>query len=262
MFCTECGTENRVGAKFCMACGHPMDGAPSAPTTSGASPTPQTSRVPASPATSVPTPQEPVAPLNTPDQAAFYKQRSDRINKLTGVKGWLWFLCFCLGVLGPIFNLSAIINQWTAAIDGELIDFLPEYRAYLVTLSIMVVAVTITAMAITHQLYTVQAAAPRLARQYFWVSPFVIVIWNSFFWEAFGYGSMTDRLVSSVFSIEGLQLFSASFIWLPYLYLSKRVKYTYPDPNEHVRCPECRKFVHKYSVQCRHCGAKLAPTQS
>lgn len=257
MFCTECGTKNRDGAKFCMSCGTQMEGM--AP---GASQAPlQTAagqaKHPVIP-DAAPRPAPARAP-SEPDRMEFYKKRSDEINRLTGVKGWLWFLCFCLGVLGPIFNISALIDAWTVTIDGEGIDFIPAYRAYLVTQSAMMVAITVTAMAITHQLYRVQAEAPRLARQFFWVSPFVIVIWNSFFWEAFGYGSMTDRLLSSVFSIEGLQLFSASFIWLPYLYLSKRVKYTYPDPNEHVRCPECRKFVHKYSVQCRHCGVKLAP---
>lgn len=32
-----------------------------------------------------------------------------------------------------------------------------------------------------------------------------------------------------------------------------------PNPNTHVRCPDCREFVLKEAKVCKHCGCKLIP---
>lgn len=32
-----------------------------------------------------------------------------------------------------------------------------------------------------------------------------------------------------------------------------------PNPNTHVKCPDCREFVLKEARVCKHCGCKLVP---
>lgn len=251
MFCTECGTKNRDAAKFCMSCGHSMD----APGPAG------DAAAPVRPSVSLAAPSPIPAANSSSERADFYRQRSERIQKLTGVKGWLWFLCLSLGVLGPALSFGSLQGVWMTTIQGDA-DFIPGWRSYLAAYSVMVAAMVVAAMVITFRLYNETYGAPKLAKYYYFLTPLVIVIGSGFLWELFGYGTMPDRIQALVFSVDGLRLFAASFIWLPYLYLSKRVQYTYPDHQEHVRCPECRRFVHKYSIQCRHCGVKLVPTDA
>ena len=32
-----------------------------------------------------------------------------------------------------------------------------------------------------------------------------------------------------------------------------------PDPNTHVKCPECRELVLRDARKCKHCGCSLIP---
>lgn len=32
-----------------------------------------------------------------------------------------------------------------------------------------------------------------------------------------------------------------------------------PNPNTHVRCPDCRELVRNDARKCKHCGASLMP---
>ena len=32
-----------------------------------------------------------------------------------------------------------------------------------------------------------------------------------------------------------------------------------PNPNTHVKCPDCKELVFKEAVVCKHCGCKLIP---
>lgn len=32
-----------------------------------------------------------------------------------------------------------------------------------------------------------------------------------------------------------------------------------PNPSTHVRCPDCREFVHRDARKCKHCGTALTP---
>lgn len=32
-----------------------------------------------------------------------------------------------------------------------------------------------------------------------------------------------------------------------------------PNPNTHVKCPDCREFVLREAKVCKHCGCKLIP---
>lgn len=32
-----------------------------------------------------------------------------------------------------------------------------------------------------------------------------------------------------------------------------------PNPNTHVRCPDCRELVRNDARKCKHCGASLIP---
>ncbi len=32
-----------------------------------------------------------------------------------------------------------------------------------------------------------------------------------------------------------------------------------PTPDTHVRCPDCREFVFRDAVKCKHCGVALVP---
>jgi hypothetical protein len=34
-----------------------------------------------------------------------------------------------------------------------------------------------------------------------------------------------------------------------------------PDPQTHVRCPDCRELVRNDARKCKHCGAALIPIQ-
>jgi hypothetical protein len=32
-----------------------------------------------------------------------------------------------------------------------------------------------------------------------------------------------------------------------------------PDPQTHVKCPECREFILKDARKCKHCGSVISP---
>jgi hypothetical protein len=34
-----------------------------------------------------------------------------------------------------------------------------------------------------------------------------------------------------------------------------------PNPNTHVKCPDCKELVLKEASVCKHCGCKLKPQQ-
>lgn len=261
MFCTECGTKNRDGAKFCMVCGHAME-AP-APAVAPATPMrPSVSVAAPSPAQASANTSSPTANSSS-ERSDFYRQRSERIQKLTGVKGWLWFLCLSLGVLGPAIAVFSMTGVWMDAIRGEgAAAFVPRWRDYLAIYSLMAVGVVVAAMLTAYRLYKEAPGAAKLAKAYYLLTPVVITLWDGFFWEAYGFGAMGDRMLVSAVTPESVRMFASSIIWLLYLQFSRRVRYTYPDPAEHVRCPECRGFVHKYSIQCRHCGVKLVPADA
>jgi len=57
-------------------------------------------------------------------------------------------------------------------------------------------------------------------------------------------------------ALRGVMAFA---VWFTYLSISKIVRATYPTPETHVRCPDCRKLVQKEAHLCEYCGCKLIP---
>lgn len=246
IFCTQCGKANEATSKFCFNCGSPMVAAPGAVD-------PQVPRTP------TPAPQASAAPVfpSAPAASPETEKITADVLKLTGVGGWLRFLVVVLMVLGPLFALGNI-----GKLKGELNPVMEAYPAF-DQLYTMVLGFGLATMAwsifVGYKLARGYPNAPTLAKWFFILTPVLFVP------QAFLMLSISGLPKESVDAMAGglvLEFFKAvisSAIWYLYLIKSKRVRYTYPDPKTHVRCPDCSLFVFSKSAACPHCKAKLKP---
>jgi hypothetical protein len=101
--------------------------------------------------------------------------------------------------------------------------------------------------------------APSLARWYFLLLP-VVFLGQAFLMLTIpGLPESATDAMGNALALEFIKALFTSIVWYLYLIRSKRVRYTYPDPKTHVRCPDCSLFVFSKSAACPHCKAKLRP---
>ncbi len=58
-----------------------------------------------------------------------------------------------------------------------------------------------------------------------------------------------------------LSLFISPLLGLIFVLVTKNLEMVSegPNPETHVKCPDCRELVLRDARKCKHCGCKLAP---
>ena len=246
IFCTQCGKANEVTSKFCFNCGTPTV------ITSGIVVQPAFSASVSAPKTAQAYPIIPAPATN-----GEIEKITAEVLKLTGVGGWLRFLIVVLMVIGPLVALGSF-----GSAQGDIKPLVTDYPAFDVLLD---VAGSFTGLTIIWSIYVGYRLAkgyqnaPALAKWYFILHPIVFLVQSFFMLTITGLPKASVEAMGSLLAIEFIKALFSSIVWYIYLIRSKRVRYTYPDPATHVRCPDCSQFVFSKSAACPHCKAKLRP---
>lgn len=185
------------------------------------------------------------------------KKITAEVMKLTGVGGWLLFLVITLMIIGPLIALLGIYN-----LQSEFEYALKTSRAAQ-QLYDRAFAGTVFSIAyscfVGYQLTTASGKALSIAKWYLILTPILFIGQAYLMLSVTGLPASSVDAMTKVFVLEFSRIVLGSVIWYVYLVRSKRVRYTYPDPDTHVRCPDCLKFVFAKSATCPHCQAKLLP---
>jgi len=246
IFCTQCGKANEATSKFCFNCGSPMVAAPGAVD-------------PQVPSTPTPAPQAsaahafPSAPAASPETE---KITAD-VLKLTGVGGWLRFLVVVLMVIGPVFTVGSFSRAYSEI--TPLVDAYPAFGTLREMLSWFTVLTILWSVYVGYRLAKGFPNAPTVAKWYFILIPVVFIVQTFLMLNISDLPEASVDAMANGLAPEFLKALISSIIWYLYLIRSKRVRYTYPDPKTHVRCPDCSLFVFSKSAACPHCKAKLRP---
>ena len=248
IFCTQCGKANEATSKFCFNCGTPTVAAAGV----------VTPQVVASPAPA-PAPQAAAAPAFTspPGISPETVKITADVLRLTGVGGWLRFLVVVLMVLGPLFALGSF-----GSAQGDLKPLVADYPAFgeLLTMVGWFTGLTIIwSIFVGYRLAKGYPNAPSLAKWFFLLTPVVFLVQTFFMFTITGLPESSRDAMAGALVLEFIKALFSSVVWYMYLIMSKRVRYTYPDPKTHVRCPDCSLFVFSKSAACPHCKVKLAP---
>jgi len=246
IFCTQCGKANEATSKFCFNCG--------SPTVASSGVAPQVYSPPA------PAPQ-PAADPSFAAAPAAASPETDKITadvlRLTGVGGWLRFLVVVLMVLGPLFALGSF-----GSASGDIKPLVDDYPAFGDLLNMLGWFTGLTmlwSVYVGYRLAKGYPNAPSLARWYFLLLP-VVFLGQAFLMLTIpGLPESATDAMGNALALEFIKALFTSIVWYLYLIRSKRVRYTYPDPKTHVRCPDCSLFVFSKSAACPHCKAKLRP---
>ena len=221
MFCSQCGARNTDAANYCHQCGQSLVG------NSGKNASRQVSA-----------------------------SRSPVYEKVKrGIGGWLLFFCIYLVFISPLAKLatafleSGIAKHSTsqaiqAAVDFEIFSL---------------VVLSISSVAVGYQMWTVEIGALKNAKIYL----ISCMAYNALLPVVFSViadlpltyadGVLKTGFYNAVLSI----IFYAGCLY--YLSSSKRVRATYPTPETHVHCPDCRNLIPNDSKECEYCGCKLVP---
>lgn len=246
IFCTQCGKANEVTSKFCFNCG---------------TPTVVTSGIVVQPAfsafVSAPKPAQAHPIIPAPATTAETEKITEEVLKLTGVRGWLRFLVVVLMVIGPLVALGSF-----GSAQGDIKPLVTDYPAFGVLLEVtgwFTGLMIIWSIYVGYRLAKGYQNAPVLAKWYFVLLPVGFVVQSIVMLNITGLPKASIEAMGSGLALEFIKTLFSSIVWYLYLIRSKRVRYTYPDPATHVRCPDCSQFVFSKSAACPHCKAKLRP---
>lgn len=162
-----------------------------------------------------------------------------------------------LMVIGPLILLGAL-----GTLSGELDPLVTQYPAF-GQIRNMVTAFTAVSVVwsvfVGYRLAKGYHNAPSLAKWFFILTPVFFIVQAFLMLTVSGLPQVVVDAMADGLVLEFFKTFVSSLIWYLYLVRSKRVRYTYPDPKTHVRCPDCRQFVFAKSAACPHCKTKLKP---
>ena len=81
-----------------------------------------------------------------------------------------------------------------------------------------------------------------------------------------GIGNMQKAIDPGIAEYFGTFIVPVLLAWWGKIALDKAnvaaAKNPVPTPNTHIRCPDCRELVLKDARVCKHCQAKLVPTDA
>lgn len=238
IFCTKCGLPNNDTSNYCFKCGTEL--------TKGKANSPTLLDL-----------ERPKIIDNYINNHTTAPYKNSKINELTGVGGWLAFLCLVLMIFSPIVAFSQIISSWQ-----DISSAAKTYPAFneLGQLLIFFAATTsLWSFVVGYNLYMVNHDAVRYAKIFFFSCPFLVIISGVLMssMEGIPHGfksAMINDVASRALSVTG-----SCIGWYLYLVRSKRIAYTYPMPNTHVRCTDCKNLFFKQLSQCPNCASKFKP---
>lgn len=239
MFCTQCGSKNPDDARFCHKCGQSIWQAPKE-----------------SPVSAKPIGLNEISPIPIPSSSQNHV-RGKRNGSLNGVGGWLLLLCISLTILSPLHGLANIMKEWNYA--KPLFEFYPGLNLA-VTLEVLCsIALTAYSIYAGSELWSVKLGAVKVTKNYLVTSLFYLLV-SPFVFAAIADlpSAFNDEIAKEGAKNAILGILSFA-IWFTYLNKSKRVRATYPTPETHVHCPDCRKLVPKEACVCEYCGCNLIP---
>jgi len=73
------------------------------------------------------------------------------------------------------------------------------------------------------------------------------------------FNSQAATILDQAKNILVIKTIFAGVLCLFGLLYKKKVSKTEPNPDTHVKCPDCRELVLKEASVCKHCGCKLIP---
>lgn len=223
MFCTHCGVNNSDSANYCFRCGKIISG------------------------------DNRQTESNSVENTTIRKPMA--IQAKRGVGGWLLLFCIYLVFISPLMKITALMLERGIAHNinhKELQEAIGFEAVVLFMLSIFSIAVG-------YQMWSKTLGALRNARFYLISSMAFTVAMPFIFSMIANLPLLLERSV--IMAGMTYAIFSVGFhaVCLYYLHSSKRVRATYPMPDTHVRCPECRALVSNESSQCEYCGCRLIP---
>lgn len=239
MFCTQCGSKNPEDARFCHKCGQSVW----------------------QPQELMPTPTKPIV-LNEIARTSISTSSSGHVRgkqneALNGVKGWLLFLCISLTILSPLYTLGQLGVEWR---DTEpLFGAFPSLKDAVVFESLCMVGLMAFSIYAGSVLWSVKPGAVKVAKNYFLVLLLYSLVFPFVLSAIADLPSVADNEIAKEGVKNAIRGILAFAIWFTYLNKSRRVRATYPTPETHVRCPDCRKLVPKETRLCEYCGCKLIP---
>jgi hypothetical protein len=237
-FCSNCGTPNDETGNFCFKCGGKL--------------------TKLEPNHSAQT-QAPIAvgKAGFSDSSPRPLNRDKEIQALTGVGGWLKFFCISNIFIGPFLAIGAV-----AGVSNTLTPLIQQVPAFSTLISLSwAQAIGMSALSIMMgiKLWREDPNALTWAKNTLVAAPILIALVSVAMVSVDGLpqASINAMIPEAVKGV--LQSVFVCGIWYWYLVKSKRVRYTYPTPEHHVHCPDCRKLNYRLLCKCPHCGTALIP---
>ena len=201
-YCTSCGNRVLTTIRMCPACGE-----------RNFSPTPPvhgTSTLTSAQSAPGQTQTGPNAPQSTKKTPSV----------LTGVRGWLLFLCVSLTILTPLFSIAAMASEWR--LTKPYFESLPNLKNGVMLEIACYTAVTFFSVYAGSRLWSIRPNAVRAAKIYLIVQMLVGLIVPGAVAAIVSAPGAASEVIKTAF--HGIVYFA---IWYPYLCKSERVKATY-----------------------------------
>ncbi len=153
---------------------------------------------------------------------------------LTGVRGWLLFLCVVLTILNPLALLFWVFEL------GHLVTLLqtryPAYAQAVLAQQCLFGALAVLSVRAGLQLWRVQPEAPRTAKN-FLVAYLVVFLVSAFLPYVSPFPKPLRAALIETSAVSALRTLAFCAVWHLYLTRSRRVQNTYPP-----RCVTSMRF--------------------